>query len=288
MDAANARAAMQANIVDHGAANLVQPSSAKQESQNRARTCSERSGEKSKFWRICAFLPSAGRLKSNSIDPRSPAPGRAITMMNRNQGRVHCKLCPAEQREAFRNNFNAGAQKRERLPPRQIRAPMLSTTNPVCPEPLLYCTLRWWAETNRVDGHTGRCEKHRAKANGRGATKTHGTNGVLVASWDGVATNAAPANGPLWDRNKTCSFVAQPAQKELTMLALNPGKRLMLPPSFRANQDHTAQMSRRGGRSPSDKCGPRWGFEPFHPPPNSALHHVPLLKMHMLCLLPTH
>ena len=75
---------------------LVQPSSAKQESQN-GRVLPRRGGEKSKFRRtnvlqpllpkppillcssvqptaVCAFLPSAGRLKSNFIDPRSPSP----------------------------------------------------------------------------------------------------------------------------------------------------------------------------------------------------------------------
>ena len=198
-DAANARAAVQANIVDHRSG---QACSAlfRNTGISERRVLPRGGGDKSKFqptnvlqpllpgppilfcsWAnqlvVCAFLPSAGRLESNSIDPWSSSFGGAITMMNRNQGRVHCKLCAAEQREAFRNHFYAA--------------------------PIVH--LKYYL-----------------------------------------------------------FILAQPAQKELTMSALNPGRRLVLPPTLCATSIPLLNVSRRWPNT-FEQCVPRRWFKPFHP-----------------------
>ena len=202
-------------------------------------------------------------------------------MMSRNQGRVHCKLCPTEQREAFRNNFYAApivhlwcqnVQITHMHVSRNASASLtanscanaLKLQTPVCPEPLLYCTLRVakrieWTATRAGARDKGQRQmvaaqqKHtEQKAVNPGCIMGRCGHQCCTRQWTTLGSQ------------RGLFILAQPALKELTMSALNPGRRLVLPPSFCATRIILLNVSTRWANT-FGQCDPRWGFEPFHP-----------------------
>ena len=157
---------------------------------------------------------------------------------------------------------------------------------PVCPEPLLCCTLRNGGQMNRVDGHTGRCERQRAKANGGGATKAHGTNGgqswlhhgtvwlsMLHPPMDHFWIATRPVHSRSTGSEGTHDVGAQPWKTPHAATLVS------------RNQDHTPQCHGEVANT-FRQCGPRWVFEPFHP--HQTLPCITCrCQRHTLCLLPT-
>ena len=144
-----------------------------------------------------------------------------------------------------------------RAPPSwQIRAPMLSTANPRLPRtPAL------------LHGRPHR-QVRETKGNGKWTRRSKSTRNkwglILVASWDGVAINAAPANGPLWERNVACSI-------SLNRLRRNSRCRRSTREDascchFRFAQPGSySSMNRGGGRPPSSNAVHDGGSNPSTP-----------------------
>ena len=73
---------------------------------------------------------------------------------------------------------------------------------PSPPQLLFDCTLLDGGQTNQEDGHIGRCVSHKAGASDANNRTVNNTELMRVAGFQGVADNAAPAAGPLFDLNK--------------------------------------------------------------------------------------
>ena len=238
-DAANARAAVQASIVDHRSRQACSALFRRTGVSERARAAARR---RRKVEVSADQRPPTSPTKTTNfallLGPTNSRYVRSVggppqeqfhrpsqpTLMSRNQCRVHCKLCPAEQREAFRNNFSAAPIVHLWCQDIQIthmhvgRNASASLTANSCANalnckprlprtPALLHAARWWPNESSGRPHRQvRETKGKGKWRRRSKSTRNKWGSILVASCDGVPINATPANGPLWDRNVACSF----------------------------------------------------------------------------------